>query len=110
MDDLLELLLDIFIGIFADSPSAEKLFLNCSLYPFFPKKERSEEMDGFLRFVGYIPAFIALLAMLSPIFYIIVSLDLDFSRNTLIGCCIAAAIGLLYIIAVVVSNLIINRK
>lgn len=110
MDDLLELILEVILDVIGDSQSANNIFLNCSLYPFFPQKERSESMDSFLRFVCYLPALLALLAILSPFFYIMFSWESNFLPSALIGFCFAAVVGLFYIVAVVTVNLILRKK
>ena len=110
MDNLLEMILDVILEVIGDSEAANSIFLNSSLYPLLPQKERSESMESFLRFVCYLPALIALLAMLSPFFYIICSRDSSFLPSAFIGCCIAAVIGLVYLAAVVIVNLILDKK
>ena len=110
MDDLLELILDVILEVIGDSQAANHIFQSSSLYPLLPKKKRSERMDGFLRFVCYLPALLSILAMLSPFFYIICSWESRFLPSAFIGCCFAAVIGLFYIVAVVAVNLILRRK
>ena len=110
MDDLLEMILELIFEVIGDTQAAKIIFLNSSLYPLLPQKERSESMEGFLRFICHLPALLALLAMLSPFFYILFCWNSFFSPSAFIGFCIAAVSGLVYLAAVVVVNLILDER
>ncbi len=105
MDDLIVGLFELVTEIFGES-ILEKFFPRLTPYPLLPQKERSSQSTLWLKFLCYLPAVLALLALSSPVFCLMVAIK----GPALVGCCIAATIGLWYLIAIYAINLIASKK
>ena len=94
MEDLACMIFEFFLEVF------DKLYL----YPLFPRKKRSKKRDGFLKFMGYVPTFVAFATIL-----ICAIISFGWSHQYATACFIAMVISGLYLLTVMILNFAIGQ-